>query len=39
MLKIAEKLDFMKVRTVTVCAKTGIGRKVGYKKTCFQANF
>ncbi len=39
MPKIAEKLGFMKVRAVTVCAKAGIGRKAGHKKTCFHANF
>jgi len=31
MAKIAEKLEFMKVRAVTVCAKVGIGRKAGHK--------
>jgi len=29
----------MKVRAVKVCAKVGIGRKVGHKKPCFLANF
>jgi len=27
MIRIAEQLEFMKVRAVTVCAKVGIGRK------------
>jgi len=31
MIKIAEKLEFIKVRAVTVCAKVGIGRKAGHK--------
>jgi len=31
MIRIAEKLEFMKVRAVTVCAKVGIGRKAGHK--------
>ena len=26
MIRIVEKLEFMKVRAVTVCAKAGIGR-------------
>jgi hypothetical protein len=39
MPKIAEKLEFMKVRAVPVCAKVGIGRKVEHKKPCFHANF
>ncbi len=39
MLKIAEKIEFMKIGAVTVCAKIGIGRKAGHKKTCFRANF
>jgi len=38
MLKIAVKLEFMKVRAVTVCVKAGTGRKAGHKKTCFHAN-
>jgi hypothetical protein len=29
MIRIAEKLGFMKVRAVTVCAKVGLGRKTG----------
>jgi len=39
MIRIAEKLLFMKVRVVMVCAKAGIGRKVGHKKPCIPANF
>jgi hypothetical protein len=39
MPKIAENLGFMKAGAVTVCAKAGIGRKVGHNKTCFHANF
>jgi hypothetical protein len=39
MVKIVEKLEFMKVRAVTICSNTTIGRKVGHKKTCFRANF
>jgi hypothetical protein len=39
MIRIAEKLGFMKVRAVIVCAKVGIGRKVGHKKPCMPANF
>jgi len=35
MAKIAEKLEFMKVRAVMVCAKVGIGRKVRHKKRVF----
>ncbi len=38
MIKIAEKLGFMKVRAVMVYAKAGIGRKLGHKKPCFSAN-
>jgi hypothetical protein len=39
MCEISEKSGFMKVRAVTVFAKTGIGRKAGHKKRCFHANF
>jgi len=39
MIRIAEKLGFIKVRAVTVCAKVGIGRKVGYKKPCIRRQF
>ncbi|MGA2323923.1 MAG: hypothetical protein ABSG22_08755 [Sedimentisphaerales bacterium] len=39
MPKLAENLGFMKVGAVTVCAKAGIGRKEGHKKTSFHANF
>jgi len=39
MCEIAEKLGFMKVLAVKVCAKAGIGRKVRHKKPCFRANF
>jgi hypothetical protein len=39
MPRIAEKLEFMKVRAVKVCAKAGIGKKAGHKKPCFPANF
>jgi hypothetical protein len=35
MPRIAEKLGFMKVRTVMVCAKAGIGRKTGLKNWPF----
>jgi len=31
MPRIAEKLEFMKVRAVTVCAKVGIGKKAWHK--------
>jgi hypothetical protein len=31
MIRIAEKLGFMKVRVVKVCAKSGVGRKTGLK--------
>jgi hypothetical protein len=31
MPRIAEKVEFMKVRAVTVCTKAGIGRKAGNK--------
>jgi len=31
MIRIAEQLEFVKVRAVTVCAKVGIGRKAGHK--------
>jgi hypothetical protein len=35
MPRIAEKLEFMKGRAAKVCAKAGIGRKVGHKKRIF----
>jgi hypothetical protein len=35
MPRIAEKLEFMKVKAVKVCAKARIGRKVGHKKRVF----
>jgi len=35
MPKIAEKLEFMKGRAIKVCAKAGIGRKLGHKKSFF----
>jgi hypothetical protein len=35
MIRIAEKLGLIKVRTVTVCAKVGIGRKAGHKSYVF----
>jgi hypothetical protein len=38
MIRIAEKVGFMKIRTVTVCAKVDISRKVGHKKPCIPAN-
>jgi len=38
MITIAEKVGFMKVQAVTVCAKVDISRKVGYKKPCIPAN-
>jgi hypothetical protein len=38
LMRIAEKLGFMKVRTVEVCAKAGIGRKMGHKKAYIPAN-
>jgi hypothetical protein len=31
MIRIAEKLGFMKVRAVRVCAKADIGRNTWYK--------
>ena len=37
MIRIAEKLGFMKVRAVTVCAKAGISRKVGTNNHVFLA--
>ncbi len=39
MTKIAEKLEFMRGRAVKVCAKAGVGRSQGHKKTCFCVNF
>ena len=39
MIRIAEKLGLMKVRAVMVCAKVGIGRKVGHKIHVFPAIF
>jgi len=39
MIRIAEKLGFMKMLLGRVCAKIGIGRKVGHKKPCIPANF
>jgi hypothetical protein len=38
MIRIAEKLGFIRVRAVAVCAKVGISRKVGHKKACIPAN-
>jgi len=38
MIRIAEKLGFMKAQSVTVCVRIGIGRKVGHKKPCILAN-
>ena len=35
MIRIAEKLGFMKVRVVKVCAKSGVGRKMGHKNNVF----
>jgi hypothetical protein len=34
-----QKLQFMKMRAVNVCAKAGIESKVRHKKPCFRANF
>jgi hypothetical protein len=39
MFEIAEKLEFMKVRVVKVCAKAGIGRSPGHKKNVFMQIF
>jgi hypothetical protein len=38
MIRIVEKLGFIRARAVAVCAKAGIGRKVGHKKACIPAN-
>jgi len=38
MLRIAEKLEFMTGRVVKVCAKAGIGRKMGLKNPWFPVN-
>jgi hypothetical protein len=38
MIRIAEKVVFIRVRAVAVCAKTGIGRKIGHKKPCIPAD-
>ncbi len=38
MIRIAEKVGFMKIRTVAVCAKVDISRKVGTKRPCIPAN-
>ena len=35
MIRITEKLGFVRTRAVAVCAKVGIGRKVGHKKHVF----
>ena len=35
MIRIAEKLVFMKSRAVKVCAKSGVGRKTGRKNGPF----
>ena len=35
MPRIAEKLGFMKVRAVAVCAKSGVGRKTDLKSWPF----
>ncbi len=39
MIRIAEKLGFMKVRAAMVCARVGIGRKVRHKKPCIRRQF
>jgi len=39
MKSIAEKHGFIKARSVTVCVKVGIGRKVGHKEVCVLAYF
>jgi len=39
MLKIVEKLEFMKTRAVEVCAKVGTGRSPEPKNQYFHANF
>ena len=39
MIRIVEKVVFMKVRAVMVCAKVGIRRKVGHKINVFPAIF
>ena len=38
MFEIAEKLEFMKVRVVKVCAKAGIGRKAEHENSGFRVN-
>ena len=39
MIKTAEKLGSMNVRAVLVCAKTGIGRRTGHKKSGIRRQF
>jgi len=39
MIRIAEKVGFMKMRAVAVCAKIDISRKVGHKEPCICTNF
>ena len=39
MIRIAEKLGFMKVRALEVCTKAEIGRKARHIKPCSRANF
>jgi len=38
MIRIAEKLGFMKVQAVKVCAKAWIGRKAEHKNSGFRVN-
>jgi len=39
MIRIADKLGFMKVRALEVCTKAEIGRRVRHIKSCSRANF
>jgi hypothetical protein len=39
MFEVAEKLEFVRIRTVNVCPKIGVGRSPEHKHPCFRANF
>jgi hypothetical protein len=39
MCEVAEKFEFVMMRTVNVCPKTGVGRGPEHKNPCFRANF
>jgi hypothetical protein len=39
MIRISEKLGFMKVRALEVCTKAEIGRRARHMKSCSCADF